>query len=313
MRKISLLIGILFLCGTVSFAQLKIDDAEKKLKKLETDSVASWKKGGISTLNLAQTSLINWSAGGNNSIALNGALGLFATYADSLNVWENTLDLGYGLLRQSGYNNLMKTDDRIDLTSKYGRKAFKNFYYAALVNFHTQFAPGYNYPNDSIRISNFMAPGYLLGAVGLNYIPNAYFNAFFSPLTSKTTFVLDEFLSNQGAFGVEKGERIKAELGGYIRLGFAKNDFKDGFFKNISIASKLDLFSNYLKDPQYIDVNWETLLGMKVNDYITVSLNTHLIYDYDIKFDSDGDGDLTGEKARVQFKEILGIGFMYKF
>ena len=83
----------------------------------------------------------------------------------------------------------MKTDDRIDLMSRYGRKVFKEFYYAGLLNFKTQFMPGYNYPNDSVKISNFMAPGYLFAAVGLNYIPNQYFNAFISPLTGRMTFV----------------------------------------------------------------------------------------------------------------------------
>lgn len=310
MRKITFLLGLLFLLQTSVFSQ--ITDGEAKLKKVETDTIASWKKGGIVNLNMAQTSLVNWNAGGQNSVALNGLLSLFGVYTDEVNVWENTLDLGYGMLQQKGYG-LMKTDDRIDFMSKYGRKAFKDFYYAGLVNFKTQFSPGYNYPNDSVKISNFMAPGYLLAAVGLNYIPNQYFNAFFSPLTGRMTFVLDDELSQMGAFGVDPGKKLRTELGGYIRLGFTKNDFKDGFFKNFTVASKLDLFSNYLKNPQYVDVNWENILGMKVNDYITVTLNTHLIYDYDIKFDSNGDGDLTGEKARIQFKEIFGVGFMYKF
>ncbi len=309
MRKITLLISMIFVLA----ANAQITEGEAELKELKTDTVASWKKGGITSLNLSQTSLVNWAAGGQNSVSLNGMLSLFANYFDEKNSWENNLDLGYGLLKQSNYNGVMKTDDRIDFISKYGRKAFKSFYYAGLLNFKTQFAKGYNYPNDSIRISNFLAPAYLLGAVGLNYIPNQYFNAFISPLTGKFTFVNDEYLSNNGAFGVEKGKKSRAELGGYVRLGFVKNDFKEGFFKNFSIASKLDLFSNYLKNPQYIDVNWENIIGMKVNDYISVSLNTNLIYDYDIKFDANGDGSLEGDKARVQFKEILGVGFMYKF
>lgn len=268
------------------------------------------KKGGFTGLNFSQTSLTNWAAGGQNSLSLNGLFNLFGVYKDSVNVWENVLDIGYGFLRQSTYDGIMKTDDRIEFNSKYGRKAFKNFYYAGLVNFRTQFSPGYNYPNDSVKISNLMAPGYLLAAVGMNYIPNQYFNAFFSPLTGRLTFVLDDELSALGAFGVDPGERINKEFGGYLRLAFTKGDFKDGFFKNFTIGSKLDLFSNYLENPQYIDVNWETLLGMKVNEYITVSLNTRLIYDYDVRIDYNEDGN---PHSRVQFKEILGVGFMYKF
>lgn len=311
--KKSLLLICLFLITITTFAQ--ITDAEANLKKIKTDTVASWKLGGISNVNISQTSLVNWAAGGQNSIALNGLLSLHANYTDSKNVWENSLDLGYGLLRQGEiYKGLMKTDDRIELTSKYGRRAFDSFYYAALLNFRTQFTPGYNYPNDSVKLSNFMAPAYVLAAVGLNYIPNKYFNAFLAPITGKMTIVNDNILYNQGAFGVEKGKKLKSELGGYLRVGFTKNDFKEGFFKNISITSKLDLFSNYLKDPQNIDVNWENLIGLKVNDFITISLNTHLIYDADVKIlTPQDDGSVAEGKARVQFKEILGIGFMYKF
>jgi len=102
----------------------------------------------------------------------------------------------------------MKTDDKIDFLSKYGRKAFTNFYYTALVNFKTQFSPGYIYPNDSTKISNFLAPAYMLAAVGLNYQPNSYFNAFLAPFTGKLTIVNDEVLS---AAGIWSGSRQKIE------------------------------------------------------------------------------------------------------
>lgn len=312
MKKKITFFAALLLIASVSLKS-QITDAEKKLKLLETDSVSGWRTGGLTGLNVSQTALVNWVAGGQNSLSLNGLGSIFATYKNSKDVWENTLDVGYGMLQQASYKGVMKTDDRIELNSKYGRKAFKDFYYAGLVNFRTQFSPGYNYPNDSNKISGFMAPGYLLAAVGLNYIPNSYFNAFVSPLTGRLTFVLDKELSNKGAFGVDPGKKIKQEFGGYIRLAYSRSNFADGLLKNMTIASKLDLFSNYLKNPQYVDVNWEGLVGMKVNKYITVSLNTQLIYDHDILYDSNGDGDLAGEKAKIQFKEILGIGFMYKF
>lgn len=313
-RRIFSLCTMFFALVAVISAQV-LTDGESKLKKLDTDTVASWTKGGFTGLNFSQTSLTNWAAGGSNSVTLNGLFNIFAVYKDTKNVWENTLDLGYGLLQQENFKEIMKTDDRIEFNSKYGRKAFNNFYYAGLVNFRSQFSTGYKYATDGTKtkISNLLAPGYLLAAVGLNYIPNQYFNAFVSPLTGRMTFVMDDELSQMGAFGVEKGEKLRKELGGYVRLGFAKADFKEGFFKNMSVASKLDLFSNYLKNPQYVDVNWENLIGMKVNKYITVTLNTQLIYDYDVKIDYNNSGSIDDDKAKIQFKEILGVGFMYKF
>lgn len=302
MKKISFVIITLLSITSSSYAQISTADAQKAVKTIDTDTTASWSRGGYTSLSLSQTSLTNWAAGGTNSVSGNALFNLFLTFKDTKNVWENTLNIGYGLLNQS--ETLMKTDDRIEFNSKYGRKAFDMFYYAALFNFRTQFSPGYKYPNTTDKISDFLTPGYATLALGLNYIPNKYFNAFLSPVTGRLTIVNDTTLAK--SYGVEPGQHLKKEFGGYASITFAKSDFQTEFLKNFSISSKLDLFSNYLKDPQYVDVNWENLIGMKVNKYITVSLNTQLIYDHDIVLAGN-------DKAKIQFKEILGVGFMYKF
>jgi len=294
---------ILLLCALTVSAQ--VTESEKKLKTLETDTLSGWKTGAVTGVNLAQTALVNWSAGGESSVAINGFLSVFANYKNEKSAWDNSLDVGYGLLQQGVGKGFIKTDDRFDLLSKYGQKAFSDFYYTVLVNFKTQFAPGYNYPNDSVKISNFLAPAYLLGAVGLNYQPNSYFNAFIAPITSKMTIVNDDALSAAGAFGVIPGEKLKTEFGGYARIIYSRNDFKSELLKNIAFTTKLDLFSNYLKDPQNVDVSWENQIALKVNKYVSVNLYTQLLYDADILYNGN-------QPARIQFKEILGLGFSIK-
>jgi hypothetical protein len=272
----------------------------------------------VFAVNFAQTSLTNWAAGGQNSLAVNGLFSVFANYKKDKNVWDNSLDIGYGVLKQGKgkNNNFMKTDDKIDFLSKYGREAFKNFYYAALLNFKTQMAPGYNYPNDSVKISNLFAPAYLLAALGMDFKPNGYFSAFIAPFTAKFTFVNNKALSEAGAFGVTPGEKVRSEIGGYIRVIYSRNDFKSEFLKNVSFTTKIDLFSNYLDKPQNVDVSWETLIAMKVNKYLSFNFNTHLLYDDNtkIKVDRNKDGIIdTYPGSRIQFKEIFGVGFSYKF
>ena len=313
--KSRLALTVLSLLVIIPVVNGQVTEAEKKLRTQEADTLQGWKTGGVTALNLSQTSLKNWAAGGQNSLALNGIFSMFANYKNDKSVWDNSLDVGYGLLKQGSSDEFMKTDDKIDFLSKYGQEAFKNFYYAALLNFKTQMAPGYNYPNTTDKISDFLAPGYLLAAIGMDFKPNNYLSAFIAPLTAKFTFVTDEALSDAGAFGVTPGEKVKSELGGYVRMIYTKNDFTQEFLKNISYTSKLDLFSNYLNKPENIDVSWETLIMMKVNKYISVSFNTHLVYDDDVKIrhDSTGDGVLDKESPKTQFKQILGVGFSYKF
>lgn len=322
-RIVAFVMVLLFLSNTITSQVLTEEqlEAEKKLKAQEADTLEGWKTGGVFSVNFTQVSLTNWAAGGDNSISLNAITNLFANYKKGDNTWDNTLDLAYGLMKQ-GNQGLRKTDDRVDFMSKYGRKAYKNWYYAVLINFRTQMASGYNYPDDSTKISNFLAPAYLLGAIGMDYKPNDNFNVFISPLTMKTTIVNDTRLADAGAFGVDKaeyndlgikikdGKMFRAEYGGYLR-----SLLKANLMENINLVTKLDLFSNYSEHPERIDVNWELLIALKVNAHISATISTNLIYDHDVDIavDSNNDGIIDAFGPRTQFKEVLGIGLSYKF
>jgi hypothetical protein len=306
---------VLAIMTSLTYGQ--VTEAEKRLRTQTIDTTKGWKTGGVLSVNLAQTSLKNWAAGGENSVAINGLFNVFANYKDKNTAWDNSLGVGYGFLQQ-GTKSSKKTDDKIDFVSIYGRKAAKSLYYSALVNFKTQMTAGYNYLTDTskIKISDYFAPAYLTVALGMDYKPNAYFNAFLAPLTGKFTFVTNKTLSDAGAFGVTHGEKILSEFGGYVRIVYSRNDFKAEILKNVSFTTKVDLFSNYLKNPQNVVVNWETLLAFKVNKYLAVTFNTLLIYDDKIKIGVERtvngvSGVFPG--PRVQFKEILGVGFAYNF
>jgi hypothetical protein len=318
MRTKILLLAIVSL-GFYLTSLAQVTEKEDVLKAHATDTLKGWKKGGVFGMNLAQTSLTNWAAGGQNSLAINGLISVFANYKKDKTAWDNSLDLGYGILKQGENAMVRKTDDKIDFLSKYGHEAFKNFYYAALLNFKSQMTTGYSYPNDTtkIKISDRLAPAYIIGALGLDYKPNAYLSIFAAPLTGKITIVNDQPLADAGAFGVKASENTKSEFGGYLRMIYSRNDFKAELLKNVSFTTKIDLYSNYLDNPQNIDISWETLIAFKINKYISVNFNTHLIYDDEIKIGKDENGNATIEenekKPRVQFKEILGVGFAYKF
>lgn len=287
------------------------------------DTVKYWKKGGLISINFSQASFTNWAAGGENSLSGIALMNMFANYKKDKNTWDNSIDLAYGLL-QSGNSAVRKNEDKIDLSSKYGRYAFlDHWFYSGLVNFKSQFDDGYNFPNDSVVISRFMAPAYLLASIGIDYKPNDYLSLFISPVTSKTTFVNDQRLADAGAFGVDKaeydisgiktkdGKLIRTEFGGYLRFTYKKD-----IVKNVNLATKLELFSNYIDNPQNIDVNWEVLIGMKVNKYLSANISTQMIYDHDIPVPVEREINGVTEAGvgpRMQFKEILSIAFSYKF
>jgi hypothetical protein len=107
-----------------------------------------------------------------------------------------------------------------------------------------------------------------------------------------------------------KGRNVRQEFGGYFRM-----QYRGDVMPNVNLFAKLELFSNYLNNPQNIDVNAEVLVTMKVNKYISANLNMQAIYDHDVNIavDDNNDGVLDGSGPRLQFRQVLGVGLAVKF
>lgn len=275
-----------------------------QLSAQTTSKDSVWTTSGFVGAKLTQVSLTNWSAGGNSSVAFDLQGTYEADYKKDKHLWKNRLELSYGLNKNKG-DGTRKTNDKIYMNSNYGYQVAKNLYLSALVNFQTQFSPGYDYDVDpDVSISEFMSPAYLTTGVGLTWTPLSYFTAYISPASWRGTFVLNDRLSDSGAFGVTPGDKLLSEFGANAKL-----EAKYPVMKNISVYSRLDLYSDYLRKPLNIDVNWEVQLNMTINKWFTTTLTTNLLYDDDIKI-TQKDGS---KGPRVQFKEVLGVGLQFNF
>lgn len=267
----------------------------------------TWKTGGIYSLNFNQAALSNWSAGGDKSaLSLSTLLSLYAFYADGKNSWDNSLTLAYGFAQTTSLG-ARKTDDRIDLVSKYGYDVGKKWYLSTLFNFRSQFTKGYNYPDQNTKVltSNFLSPGYVLLSLGMDYKPNDNFSFFISPLTAREVIVNNDSLASVGAFGVDSGKHSRFQLG-----SFASINYKTNISKTATYVGKLDLFSDYLRHPQDVTLYMTNILAVKVTRLISMNLSVTLIYDNDIK-SVKSDGSVGG--PALQLQEIIGIGLAYQF
>ncbi|WP_320112929.1 DUF3078 domain-containing protein [Draconibacterium orientale] len=288
MKKILIL---LFLLPAFSYAQ---DETKDTL----------WTTSGSTTLNFSQVSLNNWAAGGKSSMSGVAMVNYAANYKKDKLSWDNTFDFRYGFLKEED-QKLRKSDDMIDISSKLGIEASKHWYYSALLNFKSQFAAGYDYPDTDNAISKFMAPGYLNLGLGMDYKTDG-FSLMMAPVSGKLTFVTDDDLSDEGAFGVEEGKTMRAELGATV-----KAQLKKDIWENVTMDTKVSLFSNYLDQPENIDIDWTFKIIMKVNDYLSANLITQLIYDNDVKI--QGDDETLPPSPGLQFMESFGVGLTFKF
>ena len=276
----------------------------------QVDSTKYWKINGSFSINFSEVSFSNWVAGGKNSVSGVSLFDLKAYYAKQKINWDNTVLLGYGLLKE-GKNDLVKSEDKIDLNSKLGyRMNAEKLFFTALLNFKSQFANGYKYPNTTDKISGLFSPAYVILSTGFDYKPSKMFSVYLSPLSGKFTIVTDQLLSAQGAFGVEKGRKFRSELGGMMQTSL-----NTPVMKNVDLIAKLDLFSNYLANPQNIDLNLDTRLNMKINSYLSANFLLNMLYDDDIRIaiDTNGDGIADYKGRRIQLKQLFGAGLSFKF
>lgn len=270
-----------------------------KMKKVNI-IVPYWDYYSSADIRFNQGYMENWAEGGENSMSALGIFKFGLNYSyGKLKNWENLLEYRIGYLK-AGENPVQKNDDKLEFNSKYGKTAFNDWYYSVLLNFKTQILKGYDYPNDSIAISEFMSPAYLVFSLGLDYKPSKKLTVLISPLTSKFTIVTDTVNFDQTRFGLDKDEYIRKEIGAYV-----KAISKVKLTKKIELINKLNFFTNYADKPQNVDVDWEADLAIKLSDNIKVSVNAHIIYDDDVSIKDKG--------PKLQFKEMLGVGFVYTF
>ena len=264
----------------------------------------AWVLKGVTGLNMSQTAMANWSAGGENSIAGNAYLNASLTHKKGNWLWVTNMVLDYGLSKTKS-QGMRKSSDKIGLSTQLGYSTDNVWFYTLMGDLNTQFAKGYDYPDKEHQISNFLAPAYSNIALGMEWRPKSNYSLLLSPVSTKMTFVTDDYLSDLGAFGVDPGDHFKIEGGAFVK---ARAELP--VMENVNLITTADFFTPYSKDFGNIDVNWDVLINMKINKVLSATINTTLKYDNDVKtFDDNG----VKKGAKVQFKEVLGIGLAYNF
>ena len=271
-----------------------------------------WENTNSIAFDFNEVAFKNWTSGGENSIS--GLLKIYfsRTFQKEFTLWKTEMYGRYGLNKQAD-REWRKTDDQIRINSTYGyrHRESSNWYYTAKLNFNTQFTNGYKYPDTENPISKFFAPAYLFVGGGTQYnSENKQFYVYISPVTFKSTFVLDEALSDAGAYGVEPGKRVRKEFGISVQ-----SKWETEIFKNVALLNRVGLYTDYFNSFGSIDVDWELVFKFKISEYFEANIGGHLIYDDDILFgtDTNGDGENDSFEPRIQLKQQLGIGVLYKF
>ena len=251
-----------------------------------------WKFSGAFLLNLNQSVLNNWASGGEKSVlGANAIFNYTVNFRHGRNTWDNYFDLALGFQNATSFGKFRKIDDRIDITSKIGHQVNPYWYIGALSNFNSQSLPGYEYTaKGEEKISSFLTPGKITLSAGLDYKTNKRFSLFTSPVTIRWILKEDPDFYTVSKFGIDSASISNIEVGSFVTAKFSA-----AFTKWASYRGRIDLFSNYKRNPENVDVLMNNLLTMKFTKVLATNISLDLVYDDDIK-------------KRLQLKEILGVG-----
>ena len=316
------------------------DNISGKLGELV--DTAQWTMGGLANLQFGQTALVNWAAGGNSQIAVNLRAFGYANFLKKRHIWENSFDGNWGIVKFKGESPQI-SQNLFVINSQYGYKIAKHTYLSGLLNLNSPFTNGFDYSEEPNKlIAAFAAPMYIKTAVGIDYKPSKHFSLFVSPIAGKFTIVANEEIANDYRYipnttdadgNMFYKKNFRSEFGALARASFQME-----IVKNVNLRSVLEVFNNYT-DPnksnrKNFDIDWQTGIDLKVNEWLNVGIFTHLIYDNDInwaKVDDNGNpvniknpdtgveftdvnGDPIQQKTTgVQFRENLTVGLTYKF
>ena len=274
-----------------------------------------WSSSGLINIHFSQVQLNNWAAGGQSNLSL------LTKFDQNWNLdrerfgWDSELHLAFGLLHRPEDRVFLKTDDRVEWSTKFGYRTTTSGFMTIMAHFRSQLAPGYiienGAPNRDLLNSNWLAPGYGVVAAGMDYKHESdsasTVNVFLAPITFKSTWVLDDLLSQAGAFGVMPGEKSRYEIGGYLKLNA---NWK--ISNQINYGVRLDFFSNFINNPQNIDIYSDHVIALKANSWLTTTISATFIYDDDItltKNPEEVDGALVPQLGPgLQFKQVLSVG-----
>ena len=310
----------LFSCSSAVMAQVVevVDKTDAVAVAADSVGKGQWIFEGRFQLALNQAYSSNWIGSSDPFIGLSTLDNLSLFYRKDKISWDNTLDIDFGMrqvfaAKGTPSRKPEKTSDKLDFSSQIGFRMKNDWYYGALLQLNTQMMAGRDPANDSIKTSSFMTPGYLTLSLGISY-KRPKWSWYISPAAAKLTTKTDPIFYPQEAFGVDSNKKANLSIGAFTRISFAAD-----LHPKINLNTKLELFYDYMGEytqMRNMTANFEMTWRFSITDWLSITLRTALLYDYNIRFPVyDSNGAVIAGKTtdHLQFQETFGLTLGYKF
>jgi len=288
----------------ILFVEDEAYDTRNRKLYIKKIQVSPWSHTASSLLQFSENAVSkNWYQGGSNNVAVLGILSGKLNYDNKKSIqWDNNAEwrMGFNSIESEiPERKLQVNDDVLRVNSKLGIKASGNWFYSGSVDFSTQFLNSYKGVNSLEKKATFLTPVRLNIGVGFDYKYKKMFSLMIAPVAYKYIYLneKDPAIIDPKLFGIKTGETKLSELGSSFKAIFSYAPVRE-----IQLDSKLTFYTNYQK----VEIDWEMVCNFTINRFLSTRISFNPRYDNTVIMPE-------GERAEIQFKQMLSVGFSHKF
>ena len=263
------------------------------------DMHSPWRREAVIMLQVTQNYVTNnWYQGGSSSFAgLGTAKGQISYISDQF-TWENTGEwrMGGTTIANDSLHKVNTTDDMFRVYTKANLRIIPQLFASVSGELETRLLPTYRSNSNELKSGPF-SPVRFNAAVGIDWKPVKRLSLSVSPLSYKVVHVRDTARVQVKDYGLKEGQQTQHNIGSSVRLEYTWKPVRE-----VELEMRFFTYTNY-KD---VEIDLEVNCDFIINRFLSARLQLHPRYDSSVIMKGD-------KHAKLQFRELLSIGFAHKF
>lgn len=279
-----------------------MEDAEEDRQRIlrSRKGYGPWYKQATGLVQFSQGYVSgNWYQGGNSSFAMYANVkGIIKYDAKKWVTWENTGEWqeGFSTALGDSLRKINMTDDVFKIYSKLNvRIKAEKLYGSFSIDFQTPFFNTWKENTNTLKTGTF-TPIRFNWALGVDYKPTKNMSIVFAPLAYKLVYAKDTINVDRSVYGISSGNMLST-FGSSVRFEWKWRPLREIYLETVFYA-----YTNY----KMFEVDWEITCDFIINRYMSARVMLHPRYDSSAIVEGD-------THAKMQFKELISIGFAHKF
>ena len=279
-----------------------MEDAEEDRQRIlrSRKGYGPWYKQATGLVQFSQGYVSgNWYQGGNSSFAMYANVkGIIKYDAKKWVTWENTGEWqeGFSTALGDSLRKINMTDDVFKIYSKLNvRIKAEKLYGSFSIDFQTPFFNTWKENTNTLKTGTF-TPIRFNWALGVDYKPIKNMSMVFAPLAYKLVYAKDTINVDRSVYGINSGNMLST-FGSSVRFEWKWRPLREIYLETVFYA-----YTNY----KMFEVDWEITCDFIINRYMSARVMLHPRYDSSAIVEGD-------THAKMQFKELISIGFAHKF